>query len=360
MTDLADLRSKTLLHTSSISFNLNMGTMGTVGRVEEKMDAAGGVLKEMKMTVDAIAINFISKNDHEGSILTTYPDDDKAVWREFRRELIQDGFSSFDVCKHKQLIKDYVNELGSRGLFDDEQDHSIRPAFNGIAISTSSSVSKGEHMQPSVQSHDILMGATVESRSRPISLHHEESLTTRGELDGSQEEGSASPTIKSSPGISPSEMYIKPFPIETHRSTGAKCGSKKGNASDGGHLLADADPSYSSSDRTSSQPGGSPLDTECSVRLNQLQADETLMDEKTEKNNCHPLERPPATADLINGCVDSCEGESDDAPPLPMERSVGCLRQSKWDRWPQNPRGVRLWWLGKRDSTRFGQLSYFE
>ena len=58
----------------------------------------------------------------EGSVLTAYANDERAVWKEFRRELVADGFTSSTIRRHKQVILAYVKELGSRGLLD-EMDH---------------------------------------------------------------------------------------------------------------------------------------------------------------------------------------------------------------------------------------------
>ena len=120
MADLGDYRAKLVSFTTTMSLHLHLAAAGTVGRVERQMIDAGGVLKEIKTAVDGITTHFVSRSTYEGSILTTYADDDKAVWREFRRELIRGGFLSADVQKHMPLIKAYVQELGDRGLLDDE------------------------------------------------------------------------------------------------------------------------------------------------------------------------------------------------------------------------------------------------
>lgn len=125
MADLGDLRSKIILYTSSITFYLNMLSMGTVGRIEQKMNKSGGILREIQLAINGITTQFISRNNYEGSVFTNYADDDKSVWREFRRELRQEGFSSSVIHKHKHLILDYIKELGSRGLLDDQDPHGI-------------------------------------------------------------------------------------------------------------------------------------------------------------------------------------------------------------------------------------------
>jgi len=117
--DVRDLRNKILFYTSGISFYVNMASMGSIGRVEKRMDETGGHLKDIKFAVNAISANLLSKGDREGSVLTAYTDDDRMVWREFRRELVKDGFSSPFLKKNRRLIVAYIEELGSRGLFDD-------------------------------------------------------------------------------------------------------------------------------------------------------------------------------------------------------------------------------------------------
>lgn len=57
---------------------------------------------------------------HLTQVLTTYADDDRAVWKEFRRELVTDGFSSSTIRKYKGLIKAYIKELAERGLLDED------------------------------------------------------------------------------------------------------------------------------------------------------------------------------------------------------------------------------------------------
>ena len=120
MADLGEYRAKLVSFKTTMSLHLHLAAAGTVGRVERQMIDAGGVLKEIKSAVDGITTHIVSRSTYEGSILTTYADDDKAVWREFRRELIRGGFLSADVQKYMPLIKAYVQELGDRGLLDDE------------------------------------------------------------------------------------------------------------------------------------------------------------------------------------------------------------------------------------------------
>ena len=118
MSELPNLRGKLSYYNGTISCYLNLVSIGSVGRIEKQIDEAGDDLKDIKFAVNDIAIRLSAKSDHEGSILTTYTDDDKNVWKEIRRELIEKGFPSPVLVKHKGLIINYIEELGRRGFSD--------------------------------------------------------------------------------------------------------------------------------------------------------------------------------------------------------------------------------------------------
>ena len=120
LANIKDLRLKLTYYTSNLSLFLNMVSMGSMGIVEKQMYEAGGDLKNIRRAVNGITAHLMSAANREGSGLTDYADDDKAVWRAFRRELIKGGFSSDVIRDHKYTIQAYVKELGSRGILDDE------------------------------------------------------------------------------------------------------------------------------------------------------------------------------------------------------------------------------------------------
>ena len=122
MADLGDLRSKLTLYTSEMMLYLNLISMSTVGRIEQRMNRDGGVLRDIKVAVEKkTAHTALCGNwEREGSVLTAYTNDDTGFWRELRRDLIKDGLPSAAIHKHKHLIKRYVKELGARGVLDDE------------------------------------------------------------------------------------------------------------------------------------------------------------------------------------------------------------------------------------------------
>jgi hypothetical protein len=139
MLDLAELRLKIATSTSALTLFLNLLSIGSQGKVESYMESQGDELKEMRRSLNWITASMQAKAPKagEGSILTTYAGDDKAIWKDFRRELIREGFSSEVLEKHMETIKDYVLELGNRGALDDVEDDTEleRLSLDGIVRS---------------------------------------------------------------------------------------------------------------------------------------------------------------------------------------------------------------------------------
>ena len=144
--DMIDIRSRNTFYISAISLFLNMLNLGSAGRVEREMTQAGGELRDIRLAVNGITAYLMNSGGPEGSVLTAYANDEKAVWKEFRRELVADGFTSSTIRKHKQVIMAYVKELGSRGLLD-ETDHNENCERDG---ETSRGFSDRETVEPQV------------------------------------------------------------------------------------------------------------------------------------------------------------------------------------------------------------------
>ena len=117
MQDLSELRIKVLTYTSAITLLLSLLSMSSTGRIEQQMNSQGLDLREMRRSLNWITASLSS--GHEGSMLTSYAGDNKAVWKEFRRELIKEGHSSEVISRNKSLIMEYIKELGERGALDE-------------------------------------------------------------------------------------------------------------------------------------------------------------------------------------------------------------------------------------------------
>ncbi|TVY58507.1 hypothetical protein LSUE1_G009277, partial [Lachnellula suecica] len=87
------------------------------GRAEKQLNSVGTDLDGIRGKVDWIAAQMAAKNG-DGTVWTSYTNDDRSFWRELRRELVKEG-------NNKRLLKDYVEELGSRGVFDEASDDDV-------------------------------------------------------------------------------------------------------------------------------------------------------------------------------------------------------------------------------------------
>ncbi|KAL8929036.1 MAG: hypothetical protein Q9208_001479 [Pyrenodesmia sp. 3 TL-2023] len=116
-----DIRDKISSHASALTLYLNLVSTGSIGRIEKQMEDAGGDLKEVKKAVNNLTARLAIGPHSEGSVLTSRTDDDKAVWKEFRRSLLKEGFNSSFLKEHRSLIEAYFKELGDRGVLDNPQ-----------------------------------------------------------------------------------------------------------------------------------------------------------------------------------------------------------------------------------------------
>jgi hypothetical protein len=66
MLDLTELRAKLVYYTSALSLFLNMVSIGSVGRVERRMEEAGGDLREIKLAVNGITAHLLAGSKAEG------------------------------------------------------------------------------------------------------------------------------------------------------------------------------------------------------------------------------------------------------------------------------------------------------
>ncbi|KAL2073606.1 hypothetical protein VTL71DRAFT_10932 [Oculimacula yallundae] len=119
MQDVAKMRSAVATYTQVITMFLNLLAMGELGEIGRYMESHGEELRDIKQSLHWVVATAQVRSGEEKSVLTTYTEDDKGVWREFRRELIREGFSSETLRKYKKTIQSYVLELGKRGALDE-------------------------------------------------------------------------------------------------------------------------------------------------------------------------------------------------------------------------------------------------
>jgi hypothetical protein len=116
---LSDLRDKISTYTDVINLQLMLVSMGSQGRVERGISEISHAVPEFRVSLHWIIAKLSGGN--EGSVLTSYSGDEESVWRELRRELVLEGFTSPHIRQHKAIIMSYIKELGDRGLLDDPE-----------------------------------------------------------------------------------------------------------------------------------------------------------------------------------------------------------------------------------------------
>ncbi|KAK3073786.1 hypothetical protein LTR53_004310 [Teratosphaeriaceae sp. CCFEE 6253] len=124
--DYGTLRLKLNQHVTAISAYLDAVGLSALARIERGLEA----LPQIKDTVDALAAE-IRAGRREGSIMTTYADDEKETWRQFRRELIGEGLRSSTIHKYKPQIKSYLRSLAEEGLLEESEPGSASDASSG-------------------------------------------------------------------------------------------------------------------------------------------------------------------------------------------------------------------------------------
>jgi hypothetical protein len=111
--NLEPLQGRLTLHVSELSTPLEVLGISSLGRIELETPP------KMMKTFDELAAA-VRAGRSEGSIMTAYSNDNCAVWREFRRELIMEGFSSKEIHRHKQELKDYLRKLAESGSLEEK------------------------------------------------------------------------------------------------------------------------------------------------------------------------------------------------------------------------------------------------
>jgi hypothetical protein len=98
MDQLGSVRVKLINHKTNITALLDTIQLRESSRVAATLDNHGGQLDIILDKVDNIASRM---GQRAASLMTTYDDDDKEVWKSFRRELVAEGFSSDVLTRHK-------------------------------------------------------------------------------------------------------------------------------------------------------------------------------------------------------------------------------------------------------------------
>ncbi|KAJ4303527.1 hypothetical protein N0V90_002423 [Kalmusia sp. IMI 367209] len=112
--NLDSLSIQLVKRTASLSAFVSVLGISSQGRLENE------VFPELLQRMDHIAAQIKNGNASSSTALTAYDSDDKAVWREFRRDMINAGIRSGDIHKYSAALKTYLARLQREGLLDEE------------------------------------------------------------------------------------------------------------------------------------------------------------------------------------------------------------------------------------------------
>ena len=124
--DLREVRNELSAHASAITMGFNLCALHSPGKVETTLEMTeeqsrrhGRSLRGLRTSLHWVIAN-LSSEVGEGSVRSSYANDDKIFWRTLRNELVKEGYDNYELQKHRRLIKDYVDELVNRGVLDDQ------------------------------------------------------------------------------------------------------------------------------------------------------------------------------------------------------------------------------------------------
>ncbi|KAF8866981.1 hypothetical protein BDZ45DRAFT_719969 [Acephala macrosclerotiorum] len=109
------IRVKLLSHKSKLTKLLD--NIQLEENVPEELDNQDGHLDTILDKVDSIAARIGSQNRKGASV--THNGDDREVWKQFRRELIAEGFSLEVLDHHRDVLRAYIREIDQKGLLEE-------------------------------------------------------------------------------------------------------------------------------------------------------------------------------------------------------------------------------------------------
>ena len=115
--DYLEYRGNLAFYTAQLSDFLQMVGLGSLGRIEHKVEDIKANLPELMVKIDQMFAEFRLTNDRS-SVLSDHTDDEKFVWKAFRSKLNEAGFTSRVLREHGAAIFLRIRELSECGLLD--------------------------------------------------------------------------------------------------------------------------------------------------------------------------------------------------------------------------------------------------
>ena len=125
--DYLEYRGNLAFYTARLSEFLQMVGLGSLGRIEQNIEDIKGDLPIVMSKLDQMCAEFRIMGDRE-SLLSDYTNDEKFVWKTFRRKLIEAGFTSKVLREHEAAIFLRIRELTKCGLLNTDGSISLWPS----------------------------------------------------------------------------------------------------------------------------------------------------------------------------------------------------------------------------------------
>lgn len=134
-----EIRGEIALRYANLSAYLDTVGLGSIGRLEKKVDGIRDAQDSILEAIDRVVADARSKRN-TASYLSNHSNDDKAVWKQLRRDLNNAGFHSADIERHKMVICDKLKELQDYGLLDWDSASAAEHDGDSVASSGAASV----------------------------------------------------------------------------------------------------------------------------------------------------------------------------------------------------------------------------
>ena len=112
-----EYRGNLAFYTARLSEFLQLVGLGSLGRIEQKVEDLRENLPNLMSKIDQMCAEFRIMGDKE-SILSDHTNDEKFVWKTFRSKLNEAGFTSNVLREHEGAIFLRIRELTKCGLLD--------------------------------------------------------------------------------------------------------------------------------------------------------------------------------------------------------------------------------------------------
>jgi hypothetical protein len=99
--ELGSIRMKLISHNTNLTQSLDKIQLGDVGQMSSAMEAQTGQPDAKLEAILAKVHTIAAKMGGQSSLMTTNDDDDTEAWKQFRRELVAEGFSNDVLQQHK-------------------------------------------------------------------------------------------------------------------------------------------------------------------------------------------------------------------------------------------------------------------